>query len=56
MEFVNNGLVNVEVNVVDIGFDRGVDIEVTDLPLPGEPSSGMPPVGFRCQVEGFRLL
>jgi hypothetical protein len=50
MELVNDGLVNVQVNVVDISFDGGVNIVVTELPLPGKPDGGMPPVSYGLRV------
>lgn len=45
VEFVNDGLVNVQVNVVDVGLDGCVYVIVSNLPLPGESRGGFPPVG-----------
>lgn len=55
MEFVHDSLVHVQVNVVDVGFDGGVDVHVANLPLPGESCGGLPPIRCRLKVEGRRL-
>ena len=46
MQFVNNGLVNIQVNIINIGIDGCVNIQVADLPLPGESHGGTPPIVF----------
>jgi hypothetical protein len=50
VEFIDDGLVNVQVNVVDIGVDGSVNVIVADLPLPGKTDGGFPPIGCRLKV------
>jgi hypothetical protein len=44
VKFVNDGLVNVQVNVINIGLDGSINFEIADLPLPGESNGWVPPI------------